>query len=140
MAFLAGHCWRGTFPGRTVTDEHCFEWMYNGNYLRDRHVVRGDSLPYEGETTYAWDAQQKKIVYWYIALPGFFSRGTVAPRPGALVFDDTVITTAGAQSLRSTWRPTGADSFALVVEQITSAGAKELWRMEMKKQAMGNRQ
>ena len=77
LSFLAGSCWKGTFAGRAVTDEHCFEWIMDGRFLRDHHVVRGDSLPYEGETTYAWDAAQKRITYWYIALPGFYSQGNV---------------------------------------------------------------
>jgi hypothetical protein len=64
MSFLAGHCWRGTFRDRpTVTDEHCFEWVYGGRFLRDRHVVRGDSVPYEGETLFAWDHHENRIVY-----------------------------------------------------------------------------
>src|SRR5215212_1453142 len=86
LAFLAGSCWTGTFAGRTVTDEHCFEWVYGGRFLRDRHVVRGDSVPYQGETTYAWDARQQRIVYWYIALPGFYSHGNVNAADGALLF------------------------------------------------------
>src|SRR3954468_13578670 len=83
LAFLAGSCWKGTFAGRNVSDEHCFTWMYNQRFLRDRHVVAGDSVPYQGETTYAWDAGQKQIVYWYIALPGFYSHGNVEPTDGA---------------------------------------------------------
>src|SRR3954464_7350234 len=79
LAFLAGSCWKGTFAGRAVTDEHCFTWLYGGRFLRDQHVVSGDSVPYRGETTYAWDGGQKRIVYWYIALPGFYSSGSVAP-------------------------------------------------------------
>ncbi len=27
MSFLAGHCWKGTFPDGKTTDEHCFAWM-----------------------------------------------------------------------------------------------------------------
>src|SRR2546423_4817205 len=56
LAFLAGSCWKGTFTGRSATDEHCFTWIYNGRFLRDHHIVVGDSVPYEGESTYAWDA------------------------------------------------------------------------------------
>src|SRR3954453_16941710 len=83
LAFLAGSCWKGTFTGRTVTDEHCFQWIMNGRFLRDHHVVSGDSAPYEGETTYAWDPVQKRITYWYIALPGYFRQGSVEPGDSA---------------------------------------------------------
>jgi hypothetical protein len=30
LAFLVGHCWRGTFPDGRATDEHCFSWIYGG--------------------------------------------------------------------------------------------------------------
>ncbi|HJP61048.1 MAG TPA: hypothetical protein VJ865_13665 [Gemmatimonadaceae bacterium] len=132
LAFLAGSCWKGTFAGRNVTDEHCFTWIYNGRFLRDHHIVVGDSVPYEGETTYAWDAAQKQIVYWYIALPGFHSRGTVAPNENALVFDDNLRTNQ-ARKLRTTWRRSGADSYTVRVEDVTGGNAKEMWSMEMKR-------
>jgi hypothetical protein len=33
LAFLAGHCWTGAFPGGKQTDTHCFSWIYGGEYL-----------------------------------------------------------------------------------------------------------
>lgn len=36
MAFLAGHCWKGDFPGARQSDEHCFQWMYDGQALTYR--------------------------------------------------------------------------------------------------------
>ena len=36
MSFLAGSCWKGAFKDRpSVTDEHCFEWVYGGKFLQD---------------------------------------------------------------------------------------------------------
>lgn len=130
LAFLAGSCWKGTFAGRAVTDEHCFQWVYGGRFLRDRHVVRGDSVPYEGETTYAWDRAQKKIVYWYIALPGFQSEGNVEPSGDALVFHDNLATATPRQQ-RATWRRSGPDSYTVKVEEIVDGKSKELWSMVM---------
>ena len=132
LAFLAGSCWKGTFAGRAVTDEHCFAWVYGGRFLRDRHVVRGDSLPYEGETTYAWDTQQKGIVYWYIALPGFYSHGNVDPSDGALLFRDNLVTSTPRQ-LRTTWRRSSADAYTVLVEEVTDGKSKELWSMVMRR-------
>ena len=40
MAFLAGYCWKGEFPGGKQTDEHCFTWLYDGRALRDTHGTR----------------------------------------------------------------------------------------------------
>jgi hypothetical protein len=132
LAFLAGSCWKGTFTGRTVTDEHCFQWIMNGRFLRDHHVVSGDSAPYEGETTYAWDPVQKRITYWYIALPGFFSEGSVEAVDAALVFHDNLVT-ATPQQLRSTWRRSGPDSYSVRVDDITGGKSKEAWSMVMRR-------
>lgn len=57
LAFLAGHCWVGTMPGTADTDEHCFAWLYDGRYLRDRHVVRrtdGYEVLREYDTAKGW--------------------------------------------------------------------------------------
>jgi hypothetical protein len=132
LAFLAGSCWKGTFAGRAVTDEHCFTWMYGGRFLRDQHIVRGDSLPYRGETTYAWDGHQQRIVYWYIALPGFYSSGSVAPEDGALLFHDALVT-ATPRQLRTTWRRSGTDAYTVRVEEVTAGTSKELWSMVMRR-------
>jgi hypothetical protein len=132
LAFLAGNCWKGTFTGRTVTDEHCFTWIYGGRFLRDHHVVRGDSVPYQGETTYAWDARQKRIVYWYIALPGFFSHGNVDASDGALIFRDSLVTSTPRQ-LRTTWRRSTADAYTVLVEEVIDGKSKELWSMVMQR-------
>ena len=132
LAFLAGSCWKGTFAGRNVTDEHCFKWIYNGRFLRDHHIVVGDSVPYEGETTYAWDAGEKQIVYWYIALPGFYSHGTVAPSDSALVFHDN-LQMSHARQLRTTWTRTDANAYTVRVEDVTNGQSKGLWSMVMRR-------
>jgi len=57
LAYLAGACWKGTFPDGKQADEHCFSWMYGGKFLRDRHTVHGEVDPvYLGETSYFWNA------------------------------------------------------------------------------------
>jgi hypothetical protein len=132
LGYLAGSCWKGTFTGRAITDEHCFTWMYGQRFLRDHHVVRGDSVPYEGQTTYAWDAQQKRIVYWYIALPGFYSHGNVDAADGALVFRDNLVT-ATPRQLRTTWRRSGPDAYTVLVEDVTDGKSKEMWSMVMRR-------
>jgi hypothetical protein len=133
FAFLEGSCWRGTFAGRSVTDEHCFQGIFGGRFLRDRHVVRGDSVPYEGETTYAWDPQHGQVVYWYIALPGFHSTGHVEFPDSSIVFRDTVVSASGRRELRSTWRRSGVDSYTIRVEERTANATNELWSMEMRR-------
>jgi hypothetical protein len=130
LSFLAGSCWKGTFADRPATDEHCFEWIMGGRFLRDHHVVRGDSVPYEGETTYAWDAAEKRITYWYIALPGYYSHGNVEAADHALVFHDTLVLST-PQQLLATWRASGPDAYTVRVEEISNVKSKELWTMVM---------
>ena len=87
MAFLAGSCWKGTFPDGQVTDEHCFQWLYGGKALRDTHTVRAPGRPdYIGETTYYYDSAAKRVEYLYVENLGDISRGTMESSPPALVF------------------------------------------------------
>ena len=55
LAPLVGGCWRAEFSA-TVADTHCFEAVYNGAHVRDRHEVRdGGKTVYAGETVYSAD-------------------------------------------------------------------------------------
>ena len=62
---MVGDCWVGTFPDGKATDEHCFEWVYDRKFIRDRHVVRNGEAPYFGEALYGWDAKEKRLAFWY---------------------------------------------------------------------------
>src|SRR5512144_1524092 len=64
LEFLVGSCWVGTFPDGKQTDEHCFEWVFDRKFIRDRHTVRGGA-PYEGESLYSWDAKANRIAFSY---------------------------------------------------------------------------
>jgi hypothetical protein len=134
MSFLAGSCWKGAFNDRpSVTDEHCFEWLYDGKFLQDKHVVRGDSIPYEGQTLFAWNAKEKKIVYWYIAVPGFYSTGYVDAKDQKIMFIDDLHAASGRRDLRSVWERTGPDAFLVHTQDHTGGNIKELWSMEMRR-------
>src|ERR1700755_3369496 len=76
LEFLVGHCWRGTFPDGKQTDEHCFEWVYDRKFIRDRHTVRGGA-PYGGETLYSWDPVAKRIAFAYWNTEGQMMNGQV---------------------------------------------------------------
>src|SRR5919106_2534786 len=106
FSFLAGSCWQGTFPQKTATDEHCFEWLHDGKFLRDTHTVRGAAKPYSGETTYAWDPKEKRIVYWYIASNGSHSTGTATADGETIVFPESHVSASGRRDLLNTWRRT----------------------------------
>ena len=133
FAFLAGSCWQGTFPKKTTTDEHCFEWVHGGRFLRDTHTVRGDAKPYSGETTYAWDPKEKRIVYWYIASDGSQSTGTAAAQGDSIVFPESHVSASGRRELENSWTRTGPDTYRIRVIEKTADGEKELWTMEMRR-------
>jgi len=105
LAFLAGHCYKGTIAERKDDDTHCFSWMYGGQALRDVHTVRGTGHPdYVGETTYYWDSAAKRIEYLYVENAGGIMRGTVEPGEGALVFPATRYVAGGeSMTLRVRW-------------------------------------
>lgn len=119
LSFLVGHCWKGTFPDGRVTDEHCFSWVYDGKFVRDRHVVhRGPGQPDDlGESIYLWDAATGQLQYLYIESAGGFSRGTVTGEGEALVFPPTRYVEGGVeQTYRSHWQRAGATAYDVVTE------------------------
>jgi hypothetical protein len=62
---LAGHCFSGPAAVAGATDKHCFESVYGGQHIRDRHVVTIDGRAvYEGETLYSAKGPQVIFTYW----------------------------------------------------------------------------
>lgn len=134
LAFLAGHCWKGAMPNSTATDEHCFAWVYEGRFLRDRHVVRdGGKTTYEGETTYYWNAGAKQLEYFYITANGGNVQGRVAPEADAIVFPAATLAAGGkSYKFRGRWKQLGDDAYEVLREYETDKGWMPV-RMEMKK-------
>ncbi len=131
--FLVGSCWTGTFPNGTSTDTHCFEPVYGGLFVRDRHIVRGAKTPYEGESIHAWDAQQKKLVFTYWASSGDISTGTSEPQAsGEIVFPEAH---SSGVSIKSVWTPRGPDTYDVWAAEMKDGQWREQWRMTMKRDA-----
>jgi len=81
LAALVGHPWVAALPGGKLTDTQSWTWLYGGKFLRSEHQVRdaeGHTV-YSGETIYAWDAREEKLVWWYINATGGFVEGTFVP-------------------------------------------------------------
>jgi uncharacterized protein YndB with AHSA1/START domain len=118
LAFLVGHCWRGEFKARAQTDTHCFDSIYGGRHVRDRHEVKDSSgkVTYSGETLYSWDAKLGRVEYTYVASDGGVSRGSMAPKDGALDFGEQRYRGADGKelSISTLWRKSGADSYEAV--------------------------
>lgn len=106
MRFLIGHCWRGQLSAKGEQDTHCFESVFDGQHIRDRHEVKGAPKPYSGETIYSWNAKLGRVEYTYWNSIGGVSRGTMVPQADRLTFDDQIYTGAdGKQMAISTfWR------------------------------------
>ena len=87
LDFLVGHCWRGRFASGEE-DTHCFESVYGGQHVRDRHEVTGGANVYRGETLYSWDGTANAVTYTYWNSLGGVSRGTMRPDSGRLSFGE----------------------------------------------------
>jgi hypothetical protein len=137
MAFLAGHCWKGEFPGgKQQTDEHCFEWLYGGKALRDIHTVRTPGKPdYTGETTYYWDSAAKRVEFIYIENLGGISRGTMESTPGALVFPPAQYVADGeAMTYRVRWTIINDKAYEALSEMQVKDGWAPMFRLTLKQQ------
>ncbi len=133
LEFLVGDCWVGTFPDGKVTDEHCFEWVYERKFIRDRHVVRNGQAPYAGETLYGWDPKEKRLAYWYWNSDGEMLVGTVEYRADSIVFPTEYTTDKGTVEMLATWTRTGPDSYRAATSQRAGDAWKPLWAMELKR-------
>ena len=126
FAFLAGSCWRASFPGGQMTDTHCFSPILNRHFLRDRHIVNNAPDPYRGETLYRWDPAARTIRWDYYASDGMLMSGSAAGTDGGISFEISAVSPAGAASIaeRIAWRRDGADAYVVTTE-VRENGA---WR------------
>ncbi len=67
LRFLVGGCWRGEFRNGAL-DTHCFESVYGGRHIRDRHEVKGPDGLYRGETLYSWNGASRQVEYSLLEL------------------------------------------------------------------------
>lgn len=76
---MIGKSFRGEManskPEKPVIDVSTWERALNGKAVRMLHSINNGE--YGGETIFMWDAQQKKVVYWYFTTAGFTTKGTV---------------------------------------------------------------
>ena len=102
---FVGQCWSGPAPGSKAVDTHCFESVYGGQHVRDRHEVKvGDKTVYAGETLYSVDGDAVTFVYWNSM--GGVGRGKVSASGPELSFIGAMkATPAGkSESFTATWR------------------------------------
>ena len=131
FAFLAEGCWKGTMPDGKAVDTHCWEWMYEGAHLRDRHVVTGPKAPYRGETVYSWDAERKRVIYRYWNSLGGFSDGDFE------VVGDTLVSSSeryvgpeGPQEFRTILTRLDENRYESRTEKRSGDSWRLAWRVE----------
>ena len=130
LAFLAGQCWKGEFAEGGSFDRHCFEWAYDGKFLRDRHVVTGKRGPYSGESIYRFDAKAQRIVFHYFDSTGGYSEGRVEPAASELRFpEERYHEGQMVRTLRTLWRREGPDRFVAITEELKGDMWTEAWRI-----------
>lgn len=123
LGFLVGHCWRGALP-TGETDTHCFEPVYGGEHVRDRHEVTGGSGVYAGETFYSADGDGG-LAFAYFNSHGGVSRGTMRAGADAFHFGEEHYRGADGRriALSVVWRPVGDDAYEVAT---TSADAPSM--------------
>jgi len=90
---LVGHCWVGSAPGNAGTDKHCFESVYGGQHVRDRHAVTVDGREvYAGESIYSAKGPQVIFTYWNSL--GGLGTGTAVVSDDEWQFNGTIHATA----------------------------------------------
>lgn len=130
LAFLAGHCWSGPFADGKRTDEHCYEWVYGGRFLRDRHLVRGGAKPYRGETLYYWDSIEGAITYIYFNSDGGVSRGLVKVDGRTFMFPAERYAEGDAtREFATQWIREGEDRYSAVTSELRDGEWQEAWRV-----------
>jgi hypothetical protein len=129
LQFLVGHCWAGAFPNNGGTDTHCFEPMFGGKFIRDKHVVHSKGPDYLGESIYAFDPKQQRIVFWYWSSAGVIDGGDVQAVADGLNFPERHMTEPKDVTTRTHWKRTGEDRYEAVNEGKTADGT---WRTEWK--------
>lgn len=114
LGFLVGHCWRGRFEDGAV-DTHCFEPVYGGQHVRDRHEVTGGKDVYAGETFYSAEPGGG-VAFVYFNSLGAVSRGTMRAGAGRLNFGKERYRGADGREIELTvsWRPTGDRAYEVV--------------------------
>jgi hypothetical protein len=140
LSFLAGHCWKGAFAGTQITDEHCFTWLYDGKFLRDRHVLRQGPGHAEkgGETIYFWDSKSRQIEYLYIERSGGYLRGAVSGDGANLNFPESIYTEDGQeQGVRSRWERSGDDAYDVATDFRQGADWSPGFRIHMQRVKTG---
>jgi hypothetical protein len=131
LAWLAGNCYTGTFADGTTQDFICYEWVFEGKFLRSRHRVVGGAKPYAGETLISFDKAAGVIRFDYYNSLGDVLRGEVMPSTEGVAFPPEQVTIGGESAeIRSSWKRRGTDGYAAVTERRAGDEWRTLFTIE----------
>jgi hypothetical protein len=103
LAFLTTHEWDAKLPdtpeGKKTKIHAQFTWSQSRQAIRinSQFVTDGKARPYV-EGFYAWDPQQRAIVFWYVDAEGSLTKGTVKAEGEKLVHEFEQIQRDGKSS------------------------------------------
>jgi hypothetical protein len=135
LDFLVGSCWAGDFPNGMGRDTHCFEPVYGGKFVRDRHVLHGKKSDYSGESIYVWDPKQQHIVFWYWSSDGDIDQGSVEPVADGLYFPERHLTQPQDLIMRTHWHHIDADRYEAINERKNGDAWQTEWKIEYRRVA-----
>ena len=136
LAWLAGNCYTGTFADGKTKDFICYEWVFEGKFLRSRHRVVGGEKPYAGETLVSFDKASGVIRYDYYNSLGDVLRGEVMPTAEGVAFPAEKVTIGGESAeIRSSWKRRGSDGYAAVTERRYGDDWRTLFTIEFVRDA-----
>ena len=117
QAFLAGSCWKGTFPdGKQSTSTASNGSTAGGSCATGTRSPAVPRLTAEKRSITS-DTPSKSVHYLYINMLGGNSRGTVMVKDGVLVFpEETYSDGKQQQTYRSSWRRDGDDAYFVLTE------------------------
>jgi hypothetical protein len=130
LSWLAGNCYTGTFTDGETRDLICYEWVFEGKFLRSRHRVVGGPAPYAGETIFSFDQPSGAIRFDYFNSDGDVMRGTVTPTEDGFEFPIEATIGGGKSQLRSVWKRRGEDGYSASTEQRSGEEWKPLFTTE----------
>jgi hypothetical protein len=119
---FVGSCWRSEFSS-SVDDTHCFEAMYGGAHIRDRHEVKENGKTvYAGETIYSADGPN--LVFTYVNSLGGVGLGKVGSANAVLSFTGSIRPSPdkAQEPINSEWRLIDADHYEVRSLVVTKNG------------------
>lgn len=120
FASLVGHCWSGDAPGGSGRDTHCFEAVYGGQHIRDRHIVEvNGKTVYAGEALYSVEDGAITFTYWNSI--GGVGHGSASASGPELHFSGQMRATPAsrAEPMKATWRTVG-DGYEVIWPDSTA--------------------